>query len=63
MKSQRIPCGRNLAMLREHYIHKRIEDLVKLARVFDAQAEHNTAAKDQTLRQIEVLKQALQKKP
>jgi hypothetical protein len=50
-------------MIREHYIQKRIEELVKLARVFDAQAEHNTAAKDQTLRQIEVLKQALQEKP
>jgi hypothetical protein len=61
-KSHFISSWRIPAILREYYIQKRIEDLEKLARVFDAQAEHNTAAREQTRQQIEVLKESLEQK-
>jgi hypothetical protein len=48
--------------LDQRRIQQRIEDLEKLARVFDAQAEHNESARDQTRRQIEVLKKAIEEK-
>ena len=43
-------------------IEQRIEQLEALARVLDAQVEHNESARDQTHMQIKILKQSLAEK-